>query len=549
MLEEAWALVEHDVTGRWVSDMARRSRHLGLALIAVTQQLDDLAASAHGKALLRQSSMQLFFHQQGDDLEVLREACKLSEREVDLIASLTMVRGRYSQAYWANGTRGRTKLELRHAPEVYWLATSDPIRDTPRRDHALRTHDGDPWAALRALAEARRHEPADGMAGSPPPSSAWMVTGLLLAPLGAVAPVPGPTAATPRDGEFAGIPAVYLPIYQAAAERYGVSWALLAAIHRQESDFSRLRAPSTVGDAVSGGWNGCGAAGPAQFGIVGVAPYHATVTQCPGSPRSGACGSWAHFRDAARGLARPTEYPQMAGRLPACRDTEPHGCVYDDVDALSAAAAYLHELGARSGLDARAWNAARAYNGAAIYADLVLAWAREYADAAGSSAFAPQLPSAPLSDATTTVPGARAVCAPTGAPPHPPAHPKPCAARSPPPTTSATGPTGSCTTRRTSTTRPTTARRRPATCSGAPARSAPARRSPAQLMRYGEPGPGRWITVYANSGHAYVIVAGLRFDTSDYNQPGAPNAGQSGPRWRLGPRPSTNFVVRHPPGL
>ena len=63
-----------------------------------------------------------------------------------------MVRGRYSQAYWANGTRGRTVLELRHAPEVYWLATSDPIRDTPRRDQALRAADGDPWAALAALA-------------------------------------------------------------------------------------------------------------------------------------------------------------------------------------------------------------------------------------------------------------------------------------------------------------------------------------------------------------------------------------------------------------
>jgi hypothetical protein len=131
--------------------MARRSRHLGLALIAVTQQLDDLTASAYGKALLRQSSMQLFFHQEGDDLEVLRDACKLSAREVELIAHLSMVRGSYSQAYWANGTRGRTVLECRHAPPIYWLATSDPIRDTPRRDRALQAAGGDPWAALDAL--------------------------------------------------------------------------------------------------------------------------------------------------------------------------------------------------------------------------------------------------------------------------------------------------------------------------------------------------------------------------------------------------------------
>src|SRR3954454_18117278 len=96
--------------------------------------------------------MQLLFHKQGEDLVVLRGGFRLTDRKIKLIAGLTMVRGRYSQAYWANGTRGRTKLELRHAPEIYWLATSDPIRDTPRRDHALRVHDGDAWAALRALA-------------------------------------------------------------------------------------------------------------------------------------------------------------------------------------------------------------------------------------------------------------------------------------------------------------------------------------------------------------------------------------------------------------
>lgn len=151
VLEEVWAMVDNEISGRWVSDMARRSRHLGLALIAVTQQLDDLAASEYGKALLRQSSMQMFFHQQGDDLEVLRDACRLSPREVNLISRLKMVRGRYSQAYWANGTRGRTVIECRHAPRVYWLATSDPIRDTPRRTRAVQAADGDPWAALDAL--------------------------------------------------------------------------------------------------------------------------------------------------------------------------------------------------------------------------------------------------------------------------------------------------------------------------------------------------------------------------------------------------------------
>ena len=57
------------------------------------------------------------------------------------------------------------------------------------------------------------------------------------------------------------------------------------------------------------------------------------------------------------------------------------------------------------------------------------------------------------------------------------------------------------------------------------------------LMTWGAPGPGNWITVYAHSGHAFMQVAGLRFDTS-----GAP------PRWQTAPRSSAGYVLRHPPG-
>ncbi len=59
------------------------------------------------------------------------------------------------------------------------------------------------------------------------------------------------------------------------------------------------------------------------------------------------------------------------------------------------------------------------------------------------------------------------------------------------------------------------------------------------LETWGEPGPGQWITVYANSGHAWVIIAGLAFDT----------VGGPGPRWHPEPVSSTEgFIARHPPG-
>jgi len=64
------------------------------------------------------------------------------------------------------------------------------------------------------------------------------------------------------------------------------------------------------------------------------------------------------------------------------------------------------------------------------------------------------------------------------------------------------------------------------------------------LMGWGRDGPGEWITVYANGGHAYVVVAGLRFDTS-LRDPDAPGP-RSGPRWSRTLRESDSFVARHP---
>ena len=62
-----------------------------------------------------------------------------------------------------------------------------------------------------------------------------------------------------------------------------------------------------------------------------------------------------------------------------------------------------------------------------------------------------------------------------------------------------------------------------------------------ELMSWGRSGRGRWITVYAHGGHAYVVIAGLRFDTS--------GSGEEGPRWRREARSSSGYRVRHWQGL
>jgi cell wall-associated NlpC family hydrolase len=61
------------------------------------------------------------------------------------------------------------------------------------------------------------------------------------------------------------------------------------------------------------------------------------------------------------------------------------------------------------------------------------------------------------------------------------------------------------------------------------------------LARWGAAGPGRWITIYANGGHVFMEVAGLRFDTGGIRG--------SGTRWQATGRSTSGFVARHPEGL
>jgi cell wall-associated NlpC family hydrolase len=61
------------------------------------------------------------------------------------------------------------------------------------------------------------------------------------------------------------------------------------------------------------------------------------------------------------------------------------------------------------------------------------------------------------------------------------------------------------------------------------------------LAQWGAAGPGRWITIYANGGHVWMVVAGLRFDTGGIRG--------NGTRWQSTGRSTSGFVARHPEGL
>ncbi|HEV2775648.1 MAG TPA: hypothetical protein VGV90_08665, partial [Solirubrobacteraceae bacterium] len=123
----------------------------------------------------------------------------------------------------------------------------------------------------------------------------------------------------------------FMPLYREAARTFGVSWRLIASIHRQETAFST--APSTYH-----GLNpfGC-CAGPMQF----------NVTNGPPS-------TWALYRQSFRRGNRPSRYPHP---------TLHHPSIYDDFDAIMAAAALLRDGGASDALDGGSWSAAYAYYG------------------------------------------------------------------------------------------------------------------------------------------------------------------------------------------
>src|SRR3954452_15050715 len=124
----------------------------------------------------------------------------------------------------------------------------------------------------------------------------------------------------------------FVPLYGRASRRFDVAWLLLASIHKQETAFSR--APSTYHGL---NFVHC-CAGPMQF----------NVTNGPPS-------TWRRFKHAHLLAPRPDGYPHPTGRHPS---------VYDDYDAIMAAAQLLRANGATTVLDdGSAWRAAYLYYG------------------------------------------------------------------------------------------------------------------------------------------------------------------------------------------
>jgi hypothetical protein len=66
-----------------------------------------------------------------------------------------------------------------------------------------------------------------------------------------------------------------------------------------------------------------------------------------------------------------------------------------------------------------------------------------------------------------------------------------------------------------------------------------------EFRRYGKRGRGKWITIYARDGHTFAVIAGLRLDTTPYDN----YTGRWAPCWQTTDRPPHGFEARHPVGL
>jgi hypothetical protein len=315
------------------------------------------------------------------------------------------------------------------------------------------------------------------------------------------------------------IPPLYLGLYRQAAKRYNLDWAILAGIGKVECDHGRDPDPSCT---KQGAVNSAGAGGPAQF----------------------LASTWVEYGVDADGKGPPDRW--------------------DPADAIYAMANYLRASGAPGNYH----KAIFAYNHADWYVAEVEHWASLYrgpaeADAGGVAQSTLETSSVewPGIGPIEAIAGTRAVLAagdghialvPSEAPtvvqamviagnelqdlPYgPDGHPDPLGA-----------PDEDCS----STVNYVLYR------SGVRPLAEILRENPLaqSYVNWGDPGPGRWVTIYSTSeptDHVFIVIAGLRLDTSHDGTDVGPNRDEGGPRWRILDRiPSwAHWSVRHPPGL
>ncbi len=123
VLDEAWRLLQSDSATQFIGDIFRTFRKYRASAIAISQTVDDFSKSKVAQAVLPNSSIKWILRQKGDQ-EEMRKVLQLNTREMDLVSSLTSVKGQFSECFLMSENK-RQVVRIEATPLEYWLSTTD----------------------------------------------------------------------------------------------------------------------------------------------------------------------------------------------------------------------------------------------------------------------------------------------------------------------------------------------------------------------------------------------------------------------------------------
>jgi type IV secretory pathway VirB4 component len=135
IIDEAATLMRFKAGARLLDDLSRRARHYGMMLVSITQQLKDFFRQAEqADSVVKNSHMKIILRQDPSDLKLLKETLRLSDAEVVAIENFSRdeEKRRDSQCLLIVGAIHGT-IRLVPSPMDYWICTSEPIKDIPKR--------------------------------------------------------------------------------------------------------------------------------------------------------------------------------------------------------------------------------------------------------------------------------------------------------------------------------------------------------------------------------------------------------------------------------
>lgn len=123
ILDEAWQLLKSNAAAGFMEYCARTLRKTGSGITFITQGVEEIVESPIGPAIMNNTATKFILLQRGDS-EILRNALKLNNQELNLIYSLEQRKGEFSEGFMIEGDY-RQVIRIYPSPFEYWLSTSD----------------------------------------------------------------------------------------------------------------------------------------------------------------------------------------------------------------------------------------------------------------------------------------------------------------------------------------------------------------------------------------------------------------------------------------